>query len=322
MEKLRNIKKALVVLSIIAISFTAFPAINYVGAWAACLSCTPLSSKVVNDGGEIYFTLKYTNDINRITLSNSDITLDGFRANISIQYQGNNRVVVLSNIHNASGAPTDKKRVYIAEGTAYSSDDRPANAIRTESFTINVNEKPATPVDNVKPTAVISGPSASQVYAGDTVTYKITYSDNVGIRKISLTANDIRLSGFTANKSVSISGNVATITLSNIQGEVGGNKVIYVAGGTAIDDNGNMCNAVTGSAFSIIKKAEPTNPGDNNNNNNNNKPSDNNNTSNNNKPSDNNSNNNKPSDNSNNNNTSNNNNGRPSDWVANPNTGK
>ena len=286
MKKLGNLKKALVVLSIAAISFTAFPAINYVGAWAACLSCSPLSTKVVEDGGQVIFTLKYTNDINTITLSEGDLRLDGFSANVNIAYSGNNRVDTLSNIHSTSGNAT--KRVYVSGGTAVSSDSQLANAVQTESFTINA-PAPAY-VDDVAPVATISGPSAAQVYAGGTITYTVNYSDNVGIAGITLNANDVRLDGFTANKSVAINGNTATITLSNIQGNVGGNKTIYVSGGTAFDANGNLCNAVTGSAFSIVAQ----------NNNNNN-------TNNNTKTT---------------NNTKTNDNSKPSDWVANPNTGK
>lgn len=302
MKNLLNIKKIFVVLSVVAISLTAFPAINYVGAWAACLSNTPLSSKVVNENGSLQFTLKYTNDINKILVKPADLSLEGFTANISIQSDSsnaNNKIVTLSNIQNKAGT-SDKKRIRVTGGTAVSSDGRLANAITTESFTIKASTPTPTPsTDNVKPVATISGPNPASVYLGGTVTYKITYTDNVGIKAINLNVNDIRLSGFTANKNVSISGNVATITLSNIQGSIGGNKRIYVTGGTAVDNNGNLCNAVTGSTFSIIQK-------DNNNNNNNNNGN-------------NNGQNNQSQDTNNNNNQ---NNGKPKDWVANPNTGK
>lgn len=296
MKKIFNVKKIFVILSVVAISLTAFSAINYVGAWAACLSNTPLSSKVVNENGSLQFTLKYTNDINTILLQPNNLALEGFTANINIKSDdtnANNKIVTLTNIQNKAGT-SESKRIRVAGGTAVSSDGRLANAITTETFTIRATTPTPTPSnDNVAPVATISGPNPSSVYVGGTVTYKITYTDNVGIKAINLNANDIRLSGFTANKSVSISGNVATITLSNINGNIGGNKVIYVTGGTAVDNNGNLCNAVTGSAFSIIQK---------NNNNNNNS---------------NNNNNNQP-ENANNNQ----NNGKPSDWVANPNTGK
>lgn len=231
------------------------------------------------------FTLKYTNDINTITLSKADLHLDGFSANVDIRYNGNNRTVILSNIHSTSN--TVQKSVYVAAGTAVSSDGKQANGIQTETFTIQAKQ-PEQPTDTTAPVAKISGPSASKVYAGGTVTYKITYSDNVGIHKITLNNNDITLSGFTANKNISINGNVATITLSNIQGNIGGNKKIYVAAGTAIDAQANQANGGVSSEFSIVEK--------NNNNNNNN--------------------------NNNKNDNKNNNNGKASDWVANPNTGK
>ena len=126
------------------------------------------------------------------------------------------------------------------------------NAINTVAFTILPN-------DTVSPVLTISEPNPAQVYAGGTVTYTLTYTDNVGIRKISLKESDLGLNGFTATKKVVInSNNTATVTLSNIQGEVGGNKTLYVAGGTAIDDDFNMANAATSKAFVIAKKSTPT----------------------------------------------------------------
>lgn len=299
MKKMLNIKKIFAVLSVVAISLTTFSAINYVGAWAACLSNTPLSSKVVNENGSVQFTLKYTNDINSITLSSKNLALDGFTANVSIKSDlsnANNKIVTLSNIQNVAGT-AEKKRVRVAGGTAVSSNGKLANAVTTESFTIKANPSSSTPstyVDNVAPVATISGPNPSSVYVGGTVKYTITYTDNVGIKKITVNPNDVKLNGFTANKNISINGNVATITLSNIQGSVGGSKTISVTGGTAVDDNGNLCNALNGSAFSIVQKANNNNNNNNNSNNNNKLQEENN----------------------------NNNNGRPSDWVANPNTGK
>lgn len=284
MNKVLNIKKVVVILSIIAISFTAFPAINYVGAWAACLSCSPISSKVVEENGQVIFTLKYTNDINKITLTKADLRLDGFTADINIGISGNNRVITLSNVKNKAGSSATK-RVYVSGGTAVSSDGQLANAVQTESFTIEGSKQK----DSVAPVATISGPSTANVYAGGTVVYTITYTDNVSIKAITLNANDVRLSGFNATKNVSINGNVATVTLSNIQGAIGGNKTIYVSGGTAIDAEGNLCNAVTGSAFSIIKKNVAQENNDNKKEEDNNKKEE---------------------------------NKKPGDWVANPNTGK
>ena len=58
---------------------------------------------------------------------------------------------------------------------------------------------------------------------------------------------------------ISVNGNIATITLSNIQGNVGGNKVMYVSGGTAVDTAGNLCNKVQGAAFTIVAKENTSN---------------------------------------------------------------
>ena len=296
MKKIVNLKKALVVLSIIAISFAAFPAINNVRAWSCGVIVTPLSSKTVEENGQIKFTLTYVDDVNRITLNASDLYLNGFTANIHIADAGNSRVVTLSNIHNTSGSSL--KRVRISGGTAVSSDGQLAHSTQTESFTIKASQGQEENKDTVAPVAKISGPNPSQVYIGGTVTYKVTYSENVKVQGITLNEGDIRLDGFSANKSVSISGNTATITLSNIKGNVGGNKTIYVSGGTAYDAQGNLCNGVTGSAFTLLSKDTPSNP---------NNPSDN--------P-------NKDTNKNNKDTNKNNNSSKPSDWVANPNTGK
>ena len=107
---MRNIKKIIAVFSIIALSLTVFPTVNNVNAWSACVSCSPLSSKEIDDGGQIIFTLKYTNDINQITLNANDLRLDGFSANVYIGVNGNNRVVTLTNIHSTSA---NAQKVYM-----------------------------------------------------------------------------------------------------------------------------------------------------------------------------------------------------------------
>ena len=72
---------------------------------------------------------------------------------------------------------------------------------------------------------------------------------------ITLSEKSLGLEGFTADKKVVINkDNTATVTLSNIKGEIGGNKVLRVAGGTAIDEDLNMANAVTATAFTIEQK--------------------------------------------------------------------
>lgn len=85
---------------------------------------------------------------------------------------------------------------------------------------------------------------------GDSADFTIEYFGDV--KTISITDNDIRLSGFRANKSVSVNknDNTATVHLTHIVDLDGENKV-NIAGGTAIDNQFNMANALTLEAFEI-----------------------------------------------------------------------
>ena len=250
MLRKNSLKKILAVVALVAISMTLVPSISTVQAALPGVSITTLSSTTVKEGGSVTFTLKYFGDIRKISLQEGDIGLEGFTATKTIKANGNDRIITLSNIKSTSTVYTGKI-VHIAGGTAISSDFQMVNPLNSQVFTI-------VPKDTVAPVLTISNPNPAKVYAGGTVTYTLTYTDNVGIRKISLLEGDLGLNGFTATKKVVINNdNTATVTLSNIQGEVGGNKTLYVAGGTAIDDDFNMANAVTAPAFTIIKKEEP-----------------------------------------------------------------
>jgi signal transduction histidine kinase len=79
------------------------------------------------------------------------------------------------------------------------------------------------------------------------------YSDDKGIANIWLSSGSIVLNGFTANIRITGTGNSRTITLSNVQGAVGGSKSISITGGTASDAAGNLSNAATSAAFIIVK---------------------------------------------------------------------
>lgn len=247
MKKNLNLKKVFAIVALVAMGATFVPAINNVEAAIPGISISTLSSTTVQEGGSLSFTLKYYGDIKKISLREDDIGLEGFTATKRITVSGNDRIITLSNIKSTSTTYTGKV-VRVAGGTAISSDYQMVNAMNSQVFTI-------TPKDNVAPTLTISAPNPAKVYAGGTVTYTLTYADNKGIKKISLKEGDLGLEGFTANKKVVVNGNTATVTLSNIQGTVGGNKVLKVAGGTAIDDDYNMANAVNAPAFTIEKKA-------------------------------------------------------------------
>ncbi|MCL2634086.1 MAG: hypothetical protein FWD34_06180 [Oscillospiraceae bacterium] len=99
-------------------------------------------------------------------------------------------------------------------------------------------------------TVTVSEPSSNSVNAGVTVTYVVVYSGDVG--GVYLQSGDIATVGFSADISVTGDGNVRTITLANIQGEVGGDKYIRFGGGTAATSDGEFANAVAATIpFSI-----------------------------------------------------------------------
>ena len=246
MLKKLNIKKVFAVMAIAVMSLLTIPVGGFVEASSVVVSVGALSSTTVKEGGSVSFTLKYDGDVRKISLKNDDIGLDGFTANKSITANGNQRIVTLTNI-----VPKNNSKqgiVHIAGGTAISSDFKMTDPINTAVFTIVAK-------DTVAPVLKISNPNPTKVYVGGTVTYTLTYTDNIRIRKISLQDADLGLEGFTATKKVVInSNNTATVTLSNIQGSIGGGKILHVAGGTAIDDDFNMANAVNAPAFVIAEK--------------------------------------------------------------------
>ncbi len=258
MNKVKNIKRTFAIAAIVMLCLTLNIFTNNVDAALVAMSVSPLSTTTVEEGGSVSFTLTYTGDVNYIQLSTKSIGFTGFHAKVSLSSfsklvrgrQEQNVVVTLSNIRpDGSG---NENRIRIAGGTASSSDGKLANAGHTQRFTI----KPKTPADTIAPVATITGPNPGSIYAGGTVNYTVNYTDNVGIARINLTSNSIKLVGFSANVSVSGSGNTRTITLSNVQGNVSSNNYIQIVGGTAMDAAGNLCNSVTSNKFSIIKKTE------------------------------------------------------------------
>lgn len=246
MIKNLKLKKVFAIVALVAMGATFVPSINNVEAAIPGISISTLSSTTVKEGGSLSFTLKYYGDIRKISLREDDIGLEGFTATKTITENGNDRIITLSNIKSTSTTYTGKV-VRVAGGTAISSDFQMVSAMNSQVFTI-------TPKDSVAPTLTISAPNPAKIYAGESVSYTLTYADNEAIRKISLKEADLGLVGFTADKKVVVNGNTATVTLSNIQGTVGGNKVLKVAGGTAIDNDFNMANAVDAPAFTIEKK--------------------------------------------------------------------
>ncbi len=108
--------------------------------------------------------------------------------------------------------------------------------------------------DNISPILTISSPSESYVRDGGMVTYVLSYSDNIGIKSINLSAKDITLNGFTAKISITNRGNSAkVVTLSNVRSTNSNVKNITVASGTAQDAQGNVANGASSPVFTMIR---------------------------------------------------------------------
>ena len=248
MMKNLKFKKAFSILALVAMALTFVPvsSINAAESQVALQVVAP-SNREVTEGGSISFTLNFVGNVADIDLRNSAIKTEGFTANVTFSGTGNTRVVTLSNIQGVG----EGKFIRIAGGIALDPMGNGSNSANSAVFTVKA-------ADRIAPTLTISAPSKSQVYAGESVSYNLTFADNVGIVDIDLRKSAIKLEGFTADISLSGEGNNRVVTLSNIQGTVGGNKFIRVAGGIALDAMGNGSNAANSQAFTIAEKAKDT----------------------------------------------------------------
>lgn len=209
-----------------------------------------------SQGDSISFSIEFSgsNLINggNIPFNSSYVVVHGFSANISVTRNSYTRyTVTLNNIRgNSSG-----NYVEIKSGAAIANDGLGAASSSTaysNSFNIKVN-------DNVAPSISIIGPSISSVNNGGTVTYIVRYTDASGVTNVNLYKNSIKLNGFTANISISGSGENSKvverkITLSNIQG-TNGSKYISIVAATASDYNGNRTNGVNSSSFKLVNRS-------------------------------------------------------------------
>lgn len=105
--------------------------------------------------------------------------------------------------------------------------------------------------DNTPPKIYISSPSLTNVNEGGSLTYKLTYTDDVGIDKITLKKEDIVLRGFTATTSAVKNGNVVTLKLTNIKSTNSDSKSILVKAGTAVDKSGNLAPQAVSFSFYV-----------------------------------------------------------------------
>ncbi len=124
-------------------------------------------------------------------------------------------------------------------------------------------EKPAEEEDKEEPKMEITGFSSQAIQIGQDISFQIKYTDNKEMGDITLNNNDIKLYGFKADIEISGSGNNRTVTLKNVQGNLGGLKYVKVAANTAKDKAGNSVSkdGKTG-MFSVVNNDTKGNPDD------------------------------------------------------------
>ena len=260
------------------------------------------SSGTVEVGGTIRYPVSIKNGATSVNFNPSDVRITGGTANISIEGSGNDaRTIVLSNIQGSVGASVYIS--WIAEGVASNSagKSRAFNGV-SSSFTIVATEVPAQPSENngggylppvdngysnnggesnnnnsnttpeeepkeeedtTAPTMKLSDLSSTTVQKGEAISFEVKYSDDKGIDKITLEKDNITLYGFTADIQITGDGDTRKVTLSNIQGNLGGLKYIRVAKETAQDKAGNKVKDRADTAmFRLIDKDTRNKPAD------------------------------------------------------------
>ena len=254
-----NIKKLFAVVLLVATIVTTMP-ISFISAadtHGVYLSIKAPSAWTVTEGDSISFTLNYAVNPGHtlsIDLRPGAIGMYGFTGNVSISGEGSTRVITVSNI-SLVGEAGYGKYLTVNSGTGFDEDLYLSNGVKSAMFTINAKSTPApTPVqkDTEAPVLTISGPSASQVTEGGSVSYTLTYTDNVAVTGIDLKRAAIGLYGFDGDVVISGEGNKnRVITINNVK-NVGTNKYITVNSGTGFDAELNLCNGVKSNPFEIV----------------------------------------------------------------------
>ncbi|MEG0073108.1 MAG: hypothetical protein RR922_01815 [Clostridia bacterium] len=247
-------RKLIIIILIFTITFINLNCCAYI--YAAPLDNIPptvtiyyAGNQAVKLGESIVYNITYLDNtkVESIKLKNSDISLNGFTANIDIQANQNKRKIILSNIQGEIGV---NKYISLKPGTAVDISGNVAKGVDRSAYFRIVDSK-----DSKNPDIYLSGPSDKTVHMGESITYTAKYSDNIGIEKINLTSKNIILNGFEANINVYGSGMERKIKLSNISGEYDQDKSITISSGTAVDAAGNKAYGISMSQkFSIVEK--------------------------------------------------------------------
>ncbi|MBO5478023.1 MAG: hypothetical protein J6A15_09790 [Clostridia bacterium] len=255
--------------------------------------------KTVEVGGTVRYTVNIRNSATNVTLKASDVRINGGTANISIEGSGTEqRVIVLSNIQGSVGSNVYIS--YIAPGVATNeAGGSKAFEGTSSSFTIvatvnndpgpeqsgdngssilpphlangeynNNNSTPEQPQeeekkDEIAPTMEVGEYNKESIELGNSISFEITYKDDTEIGEITLEEKDITLYGFKADIKISGEGNTRKVTLSNVQGHLGGLKYVKIAGNTAKDKAGNSVkDGVKTKMFKVIDNDTKDKPDD------------------------------------------------------------
>lgn len=246
------IKKIISLILLITITMSSMPTYAIMAAVRPSVGVSSPSKTSVNAGGTLTYEIIYS-DADDINLSASYVVLNGFTANVSVSGSGNTRIVTLSNIQGSAG----KKSISIRANSATNNVGAALATPNSVSFYLNnsVTSKSNTR-DNIKPSISVSSPSKTTVNAGDSVSYTLSFTDNIGVSNVNTSASYITLNGFTANISVSNSGNKSVVTLSNVQGTAG-KKSISIRAGAANDAAGNGTSAINSTvSFNLVNSSE------------------------------------------------------------------
>ena len=254
MTSLKKRSKIIFVIVIMSCVLVTFLCTGFVKATARPTERIGNISKC-SQGDSISFSVEFSgnNLVNggRIPFNASYVTVHGFSANVGVIKNTYSRyTVTLNNVRgNSSG-----NYVEIRSGAAIANDGLGSAYSATtysNSFSIGSN-------DTVAPSISLIGPNISSANNGGTVTYIVRYTDASGVANVNLYQNSVKLKGFTANVSISGSGENSKvverkITLSNIQGS-NGSKYISIVAATASDYNGNRTIGVNSSPFKLVNR--------------------------------------------------------------------
>ncbi len=208
-------------------------------------------------------TVKYTvyfddeTKMGTVNFNKNYVDIHGFTANVSVTSTSEYvKVVTLSNIQ---GAADSDNYITVLAGAAQDAAGNKTKAASSSKFTIKAQDiivPEPEDKDTIKPVVKIGTANPKSIYAGGTVKYTVTFSDNIKVTDVNLIKSKIDLVGFTANVSVKVNGlKSAVVTLKNVRGNAGVNKYIKIDAGVALDAAGNRSAQAISPKFSIVKKA-------------------------------------------------------------------